>query len=237
MRRDSFLELEGFDTDFDLFEDWELLIRLSQRGNFLHVPRVTCEIRHIEGAGSITMQSPEGSNAFRDAKRHVWRKHAELITYDVIADAFERQKGRLGATLNEVVDERGRAHHLSIDVARLEREKQELLAQNQTTHANATSGIEQLNGVRQALERELAHRDGDIQTLVEEIVGLRYEANDLKTHADNLQRELDAHRGANSAALAEIARLNGLLDMIYKSQTWKLHSMMEKFRGRNRWGG
>jgi len=232
MRRDSFLELEGFDTDFDLFEDWEFLIRLSQRGNFLHVPRVTCEIRHIEGAGSITMQSPEGSNAFRDAKRRVWRKHAELITYDVIGDAFERQKGRLGATLNEVVDERGRAHHLSIDLARLEREKQELLAQNQTTHVNATAGIEQLNGVRQALERELANRDGDIQTLVEEIVGLRYEAQDLKVHADNLQRELDAHRGANSAALAEIARLNGLLDMIYKSQTWKLHSMMEKMRGR-----
>jgi LmbE family N-acetylglucosaminyl deacetylase/GT2 family glycosyltransferase len=232
MRRDSFLELEGFDTDFDLFEDWEFLIRLSQRGNFLHVPRVTCEIRHIEGAGSITMQSPEGSNAFRDAKRHVWRKHAELITYDVIADAFERQKSRLGATLNEVVDERGRAHHLSIDLARLEREKQELLAQNQTTHVNATAGIEQLNGVRHALEQELAHRDGDIQTLVEEIVGLRQETQALKTHADNLQRELDAHRGANSAALAEIARLNGLLDMIYKSQTWKLHSMMEKFRGR-----
>jgi LmbE family N-acetylglucosaminyl deacetylase/cell division protein FtsB len=231
-RRESFLELEGFDTDFDLFEDWEFLIRLSQRGNFLHVPRVTCEIRHIEGAGSITMQSPEGSKAFRDAKRHVWRKHAELITYDVIADAFERQKGRLGATLNEVVDERGRGHHLSIDVARLEREKQELLAQNQTTHVNATAGIEQLTGVRQALERELAHRDGDIQTLVGEIAGLRQEAHDLKAHADNLQREVEAHRGANSAVLAEIARLNGLLDMIYKSQTWKLHSMMEKMRGR-----
>jgi len=232
MRRATFLELDGFDTDFDLFEDWEFLIRLAQRGNFLHVPRVTCEIRHIEGGGSITMQSPEGSSAFRDAKRQVWRKHAELLTDDVIADAFERQKHRLGATFNDVVEERGRAHHLTVDLSRLEREKQELLGKMQATHAEATSAVEQLNGIKRALEQELANRDGDIQTLVEEIVGLRYDAQDLKEHIENLQRELDAQRSASTTAYAEIGRLNALLDMIYKSQTWKLHSMMEKLRGR-----
>ncbi|HKO00943.1 MAG TPA: PIG-L family deacetylase, partial [Thermoanaerobaculia bacterium] len=61
VRREEFLSLGGFDRDFDLFEDWDFLIRLSRRGDFVHVPRVTVEIRHIEGAGSITMATPEGS--------------------------------------------------------------------------------------------------------------------------------------------------------------------------------
>jgi len=232
MRRDTFLDLEGFDTGFDLFEDWEFLIRLSRRGNFLHVPRVTCEIRHIEGAGSITMQHAEGSKTFRDAKRQVWRKHAELLTYDVIADAFERQKHRLDSTFSNVVEERGRAHHLTIDLARLEREKSELLGAMQSTHAEATSAVEQLNGIRRALEAELMNRDDDIHTLVADIVTLRRDIAMLQQHAEGLQRELDVQRSTSAAAYAEIARLNGLLDMIYKSQTWKLHAVMEKLRGK-----
>jgi outer membrane murein-binding lipoprotein Lpp len=232
LRRETFRELEGFDTDFDLFEDWEFLIRLSRRGNFLHVPRVTCEIRHIEGGGSITMQNPEGSKTFRDAKRQVWRKHAELLTYDVIADAFERQKHRLDASSRDVVDVRGRVHSLTIDLARLEREKQELLGRMQTTHSDATSAIDQLNGVRRALEEQIAHRDDDIRALVADIEQLRHDYAALKAHAENLERERDGHRDGSHAAHAEIARLNGLLDMIYKSQTWKLHTMVEKLRGR-----
>ncbi|MCU1350701.1 MAG: hypothetical protein JWO56_3731 [Acidobacteria bacterium] len=47
LRRDAFLDLGGFDRDFDLFEDWDLLIRLAQRGDFVHVQRVTCEISHF----------------------------------------------------------------------------------------------------------------------------------------------------------------------------------------------
>lgn len=232
LQRETFLELEGFDTDFDLFEDWEFLIRLSRRGNFLHVPRVTCEIRHIEGGGSITMEQPEGSTAFRDAKRQVWRKHAELITYDVIAAAFERQKRRLDTAFAENVDAHGREHHLLTDLSRIEREKQELLGSMQRTHAEATSVVHQLGGVRQALEQEIARRDAEIQRLVTEATTLRKRIDELQKESSDQQRELDWQRNANTAAHAEVARLNALLDMIYKSQTWKLHSVMEKLRGR-----
>ena len=63
---------------------------------------------------------------------------------------------------------------------------------------------------------------------------------------ERAMREIDRHclendqlRNANhethealERARVEIARLNGLLDMIYRSKTWKLHTMMEKMRGR-----
>src|SRR5437660_634325 len=80
LRRDDFLDLGGFDPAFDLFEDWDFLIRLAQRGDFVHVPRMTCEIRHIEGAGSITLENPEGSARFRAAKLQVWAKHRALLS-------------------------------------------------------------------------------------------------------------------------------------------------------------
>jgi hypothetical protein len=89
-----------------------------------------------------------------------------------------------------------------------------------------------LNGIRRALEAELMNRDDDIHTLVADIVTLRRDIAMLQQHAEGLQRELDVQRSTSAAAYAEIARLNGLLDMIYKSQTWKLHAVMEKLRGK-----
>src|SRR5206468_10690800 len=92
--RETYLDMGGFDPAFDLFEDWDFLIRLSQRGTFTHIARITCEIRHIEGAGSITISAPAGSQRFRDAKLQIWRKHAALIDRDTIANVFEREKQR-----------------------------------------------------------------------------------------------------------------------------------------------
>ena len=88
VERTAFLEAGGFDREFDLFEDWDFLIRLSQRGDFTHVPRVTCEVRHFEGAGSIVLTSPEGSERFRQAKLQVWKKHASLISNETFANVF-----------------------------------------------------------------------------------------------------------------------------------------------------
>src|SRR5205823_797679 len=93
-RRADFLDLGGFDPAFDLFEDWDFLIRLAQRGDFIRVPRITCEIRHIKGGGSVVMSNPEGSPRFREAKLQVWRKHAALMGENVFANVFEREKRR-----------------------------------------------------------------------------------------------------------------------------------------------
>jgi LmbE family N-acetylglucosaminyl deacetylase len=223
-RRADFLDLGGFDPAFDLFEDWDFLIRLSQRGTFVHIPRVTCEIRHIETAGSITLASPEGSQTFRDAKLAVWRKHASLITNNVVANALERQKRRLGRLQNEAVDVRGLHHHLQIDVTRLQRENARLIADIQRLNDTVTQDairISNLEGVELALRRSEAENEHKAVQLS----GLQQENGELRGAFDETQTTVQS-------LYAEVRRLQSMLDMIYASKTWKLHSMVEKVKGR-----
>jgi hypothetical protein len=63
---------------------------------------------------------------------------------------------------------------------------------------------------------------------------------EVKTvHAERLTRETVDLRAVNADAAraleqmrVEISRLNGLLEMIYRSKTWKVHTTLEKLRGR-----
>lgn len=230
-RRADFLDLGGFDPAFDLFEDWDFLIRLSDRGKFVHVPRVTCEIRHIDTAGSITMASPEGSQVFRDAKLAVWRKHASLLTNDVFANALERQKRRLGKLQNDAIEARGLHHHLQIDVARLQREN----AQVQRESARLIGEIQRLNdtvtqdAIRishlEGIELALRRSEAENEHKAVQLSGLQQENRELRGAFDETQTTVQS-------LYAEVRRLQSMLDMIYASKTWKLHTIVEKVKGR-----
>jgi LmbE family N-acetylglucosaminyl deacetylase/glycosyltransferase involved in cell wall biosynthesis len=222
--RDMFLELGGFDPEFDLFEDWDFLIRLSQRGSFLRVPRVTCEVRHFEGGSSVVLAAPEGSAKYRDAKLQVWRKHAALLGEDVFANVFERQKKRLNALYSNVVEAKGDADAARQDVSRSLRESVEL--------RNTINGY-------MLRARELEGSLASLQGLVPELTYKTVEVERLTREQERLHVEREQLRATNASAAAEaerlrveIDRLNGLLEMIYRSTTWKLHTMVEKARGR-----
>lgn len=215
--RDAFLDLGGFDSAFDLFEDWDFLIRLAQRGDFVHVPKITCEIRHFEGGSSVVLASPEGTERFREAKLQVWKKHAALLTNDVFANAFEKQKRRAGEVYSQFVETKGQTDFLQREIARLEREKAEL---------NGT-----INGYMLRVR--------ELEAIESTLSGLAAQSEQRALVIDRLEREIATLHAGNGHAAEELARarveidrLNGLLEMIYRSRTWKLHTMIEKMKGR-----
>lgn len=215
--RDTFLDAGGFDAAFDLFEDWDLLIRLSQRGAFSRLPRITCEIRHFEGGSSVVLATPEGSDAFRKAKLQVWTKHAALIDNDVIADVFERQKRRMNALFTDGVAVRGEldAARTGLDRAIREGGEQQHLVNGYMLRVRELEGA--LTAL-QGLVPELTHKTA----LVEQL-----------THQNEALQATNSVASEELARLrVEINRLNGLLETIYRSRTWKLHTMVEKVRGR-----
>jgi len=228
LRRDDFLDLGGFDPAFELFEDWDFLIRLAQRGDFVHVPRITCEIRHIEGAGSITLENPEGSARFRAAKLQVWSKHRALLTDDVFANAFERQKRHVVKLAGDAVEARGARSLAEQNAARVDRISaqdksvlmNELQAMNERLNA-AMMRIATLDGANQELRGTLDLARNDRNELLVRIG----ELGDARAGFEESQRTV-------SALWGEITRLQTLLDTIYSSRTWKLHAIVERMKGR-----
>lgn len=219
--RQTFLDLDGFDPAFDLFEDWDFLIRLSQRGTLVHVPRITCEIRHIEGAGSITLDSPEGSPRFREAKMQIWKKHAALIDQKLFADVFEKQKSRMIVVQNAAVEAKGLQNHLEIDIARLQREKATLTTEIQALH----------NRVNEALMR-ISHLEGANAEIRNSLAAAEADRHEKGVRLKDLQSAFAESQQTNAALFAEVARLQDLLDTIFKSRTWKLHTIVERMKGR-----
>ena len=232
LERETFLDLGGFDAAFDLFEDWDFLIRLSQRGTFLRVPRITCEVRHFEGGSSVVLAAPEGSPRFRAAKLQVWRKHSALIDNDVIANVFERQKRRGGALYSELVESKGQVDAAQIEIARATRESIET---TNTINGYALR-VRELEGALAATQAESAAAAHASLIRMQDLV-TRLDAKTIEI--EHLTRQNQDLHSANTAAAnaveqlrVEVARLNGLLEMIYRSKTWKVHTTIEKLRGR-----
>jgi LmbE family N-acetylglucosaminyl deacetylase len=221
LRRADFLDLGGFDAAFDLFEDWDFLIRLSQRGDFVHVPRITCEIRHIKGGGSVIMANPEGSPKFRDARLQVWRKHAALMGEKLFANVFEREKRRGVALEGDVVEARGARSRIEQEVARLERDKQSLIAQ-----IGALS--ERINETMM----RISHLEGANAEIRGALDGANRERYAATSRLFEVEPALIELQRTNSALHAEVARMQNLLDAIFKSRTWKLHTIVERVKGR-----
>jgi LmbE family N-acetylglucosaminyl deacetylase/glycosyltransferase involved in cell wall biosynthesis len=232
IKRDTFLDLGGFDPAFDLFEDWDFLIRLSQRGSFLRVPRITCEVRHFEGGSSVVLASPEGSPRFRAAKLQVWQKHAALIDNDVIADVMERQKRRGGALYSDLVEVKGHVHAAQIEIARGQRDGVESM----NTINGYALRVRELEGALLATQQAYAAAAHESFVKMQDLLG-RLEIKTVEN--EHFVREVQDVRAANAEAAralevlrAEIDRLNGLLAMIYRSTTWKVHTAIDKIRGR-----
>ncbi|MDP9190955.1 MAG: PIG-L family deacetylase [Acidobacteriota bacterium] len=232
VERDTFLDVGGFDTAFDLFEDWDFLIRLSRRGTFLRVPRITCEVRHFEGGSSVVLAAPEGSPRFRAAKLQVWRKHAALIDNDVIANVFERQKRRAGALYSDLIEAKGLADATEIEIARATRDGVETM----NTINGYALRVRELEG---ALAASDAASEAAARAALVEMQDLLGRLDEKTIQAERLMRETLDLRALNAEAAnglqqksVEIGRLNGLLEMIYRSKTWKVHTTLEKLRGR-----
>lgn len=215
--RHTFLDAGGFDPAFDLFEDWDFLLRLSERGDLAHVPRITCEVRHFHGGDSITLAAPEGSDHFRKTKLQVWNKHRSRLTDDVMARVYEQQKRRLQNLSNDLVDAKGRRSHAEGDLARFEREKNQLIREIQKLHESVN---EKLMYVQQ-LEASVR----ELRPHAESAASLARENSEIRGLLAGTQADLQTTQN-------ESERLQGLLDMIFQSRTWKLHSILTRIRGR-----
>jgi LmbE family N-acetylglucosaminyl deacetylase len=228
VRKRDFLRAGGFDAAFDLFEDWEFLIRLAQLGPFVRVPRVTCEIRHFAGTASMMLENPAGSPGYRSAKLKVWRKHGVLDEPERALSVFEDLKEKAVSGANRLHEEIGRGEFLEKATAELQRDKQTLI-DRAGRHASEVSDLTH--------ERDLyAER---VQALVARVDALEEERSRFEEDAARLEaaaEQLRTSAGANAEMVrtlyGEISRLNALIAEMHSTRAWKLHRTVERLRGR-----
>lgn len=226
VRRSDYLDCGGFDAEFDLFEDWDFLIRLHRRsGDFVRIPRLTCEVRHFAGSGSLAVAASADLQRLASGKRQIWQRHPHLLDAGVLVRAIEAQKGRINASASTAATQSGRAAHLERDVARLSREKELLLSE--------------LTTARELHAHDVARLENDITATVAALDEHRAALARSAEHLEESSRALETYRNDQrekealvQTLYAEIARLNALLDTIYASRSWKLHQLAEKLSGR-----
>src|ERR1019366_9701307 len=182
----------------------------------------------IKNSGSIVAANPEGSPAFRKARLQVWRKHAALMGENVFANVFESEKRRTVAVEGELVEARGARSRTDLEVVRLERDKQSLIAQigALSERINETMmRISHLEGANAEIRGALDGANHERYAALARIGDIEKASAVRETAMTEIER-------TNRALYAEVARLQNLLDTIFKSRTWKLHSIVERVKGR-----
>jgi len=227
--RELAVEVGGFDPDLDLYEDWDLLLRLVERTPFVHLPRVTCEYRVIPDTSGITGANPPGSKGQLDALLSIWRRHRLLDRPRDFTAAMMRlvaARDRAAETARgldeQLLDSLGVRDGLTREVRRLETDVAHLRRQQVEDRARQQGE----DRARQQGE-ELGRLRADVDRL--------YQSNQQLMDANRELADSGERTGAEGRALrAEVERLNGMLELIYRSRTWKLHRFLERLRGGGR---
>jgi len=168
--RELALELGGFDPELELYEDWDLLLRLVKRSPLVYIPKVTCEYRMIEGSGEITAANPPGSPGQLAALEGIWKRHGLL-----------KDGGKLASAVMSLVGARDQAS------------EQARIRDEQLMEARGTnSGLEaELKRVRAEGER-LAIKNEELK---QQLVELEAARNAFKVEAERLGGEVERFGG------------------------------------------
>lgn len=188
------------DPDLPIFEDWDLLIRLSEHAAFHHLARVTCEYRHFRAPSHHGLgERPRARPDFMALKARIIGKHRARITPEVTARVIDGLRA-------ETVD----ALELS---ARLRRDADALHRDLEALHGHRgalTLEIEDLRRQREARGRELeaAHRETEtlrqrVQAQAEASAAVGRDNDSLRGQVEALGREVVAMQATRAWRAAE----------------------------------
>lgn len=202
VERELLQRLGGLDERFELYEDWDLLIRLSGETEFAYLPRTTALYHQWSPAQQINGDEQR----MAAATLRIFDKHREQFTPQVLL-AYRDLRNGGDAELRRALVSAGSAAE---DTAALLRRHSAL--------------IEQQAG-------ELAQAMAARSRLDERIAGLATLAHDRDLHIQYLERLQEDHRQEHAATLSardrELAALNGRLAAIQATLGWRA---LEKLR-------
>lgn len=219
-----------FDRSLEIFEDWDMLIRLVSLTPFHHVPRVTCEYRQFRGSRDQAL----GENGWRrpdflEMKARVLAKHAARLDSHTLArvvvglradvataDQHQRQAIAAAATSAQSLNERLQAANTEL---------QRLFTEEARLAADLAANQERERRIVLAADTEKRTFIGTLERLEAELQRTYTEESRLTAQAEGLKIELARVQGEESRLAAETARsqtallaANTELERVYREE-------------------
>ena len=185
---DILKESGGFDESFNLYEDWDLLLRISKDYPFRHMKRVTS--RYCQWNKNLQIGQSAAPHVIEKAFSQIINKHHEKITPEVIQNLKKKQEV-LSGELKDLIERHTELEHI------LSLRNLQLL----NTEAELTEKNNQLS----QKYRELDEKASEISTLTDKMSVLRTVIDEMKSTLG--WRVLDKVRAARATVLpADTAR-------------------------------
>jgi glycosyltransferase involved in cell wall biosynthesis len=215
--RALYRKLGGFDEVLEYSEDWDFLIRASFETSFRHVRAVTCEYRVFPVDDTDPAHAAAGSASFQRARREIYRRYASRRTEEGLSRALDRMRAQIAFWYERDTVAQGEL--------RYQRESHRRLAK-------ALARAEARTSSTAALEARLAESDQRIAQLQADRTRIVAENELVHNRLAELFAQNEQYDLQVAGAYGEIDRLNGILNQIYGSRTWKLHLFLDRVRGR-----
>jgi glycosyltransferase involved in cell wall biosynthesis len=81
IKKEPLLETGGFDTKFEILEDWDILFKLAQKNDFFFVDEVLSEYSVFDSATVTCKGGVDSHNKYRDL---FYKKHSYFLNHDVV---------------------------------------------------------------------------------------------------------------------------------------------------------
>jgi LmbE family N-acetylglucosaminyl deacetylase/prefoldin subunit 5 len=213
MTREALERTGPFDEQLPIFEDWDLLIRLSRGVDFVHIARTTCEYRHFLGgaahgvAGGHALGGTASSRGdFRALKAQVLAKHAAELDSDALAGAVTRMR-REAVLAGEAARAQIRDRERELESRRAwER-------QLQSSHEERGAEIKRLQAREQELESSLRELGAEVERLQARERELESSLRELGAEVERLQ--------------ARERELQTEVDAVKATRAWRLHERLQ----------
>ena len=213
-----------FDENFDIFEDWDFWLQLSQHTNFKHLDKITAFYR--EGGKSET--AGEDSQSRYDNSGLVGKGRSALFS-----KWLERWNG---SQMNQVLGDMDQSSLIEATTISLyeiqeinQQQQHQLLAISQelsTTNQELLTTISTLSAAYKQIDdhkKEIDNLNSHLSAAYKKIDDHRKEMDNLNNHLNDVEQNLRQHiKNVEQNSHQHISELENLLNSIRSSLSWKL---------------
>ena len=202
--RETLIGSGGFDTNFDLYEDWDLLLRLGKDNPFYHLKKTTADYNQWNSDFQIS-QGNKNHQFMRRYYIRILSKHIDKVTPDRIHDYMS-----------------GYVH-----ARNLVKEKEHLITEKESLVEKLHADLGQKDARIYALEGELGAVNAQLRA-----VNAQFRAVDAQLRESNSQiREINSQRDRLASDLQDLRVLasdrEALINAMRSTLGWRA---LEKYR-------